>query len=67
MTSHVDCVTLCVQRFVQARCAVEKGRELPIAACVTGQNFPDSIRIAWRSSLRMQHGVRWRDDHVSNA
>ncbi|AYQ41902.1 hypothetical protein CVS37_28860 [Burkholderia lata] len=67
MTSHVACVTLRAQRVVQARCAAEKGRELPIAACVAGQNLPGSVRIGWRSSLRGQHDARRRDDHVSNA
>ncbi|MBP0713188.1 hypothetical protein GJG85_24840 [Burkholderia sp. MS389] len=46
MTSHVAHVTLCMQRFVQARCEAEEGKKLPIAAGVTGQNFPDFATMA---------------------
>ncbi|AQQ39854.1 hypothetical protein A8E81_35110 [Burkholderia cenocepacia] len=67
MTSHVAHVTLRAQRFVRARCEVENGKKLPIAARVTGQNFPDGRGSRERPWLRMQPDVQRRDTRVSNA
>ncbi|OXI29385.1 hypothetical protein CFB89_28235 [Burkholderia sp. AU16741] len=67
MTSHAAHVTLRMQRCGAARCEVESGRKLPIAAGVTGQNFPDFPGWRERVSLRMQPDVRPRDPRVSNA
>ncbi|RQS76688.1 hypothetical protein DF032_21740 [Burkholderia seminalis] len=67
MTSRVALMTLRAQRLVPARCVIEKGQELPVAACATGRIFPIFGQVAGSRSLRMQPGVRRRDPHVSNA
>ncbi|RQZ68690.1 hypothetical protein DIE08_09560 [Burkholderia sp. Bp9004] len=67
MTSHVAHMTLRAQRLVRARCEAENGKKLPIAARVTGQNFPDSRGSREHASLRIQPDVQRRDTRVSNA
>ncbi|RQR81285.1 hypothetical protein DIE11_13380 [Burkholderia sp. Bp9012] len=67
MTSHVAHMTLRAQRFVRARCEVENSKKLPIAARVTGQNFPDWRGSCEHASLRIQPDVQRRDTRVSNA